>query len=128
MERTILSTIKDWKTEMNRKVLLLRGARQVGKTYIVRELAKDFTHFVEVNFEKNSDVKHFLTRILTRSEFVPTCRLITEFLFWMAKRCSFLMKFKVAQKQFNHSGFFMSRNQDCMLSQPVRCSSLLWKI
>jgi uncharacterized protein len=64
MERTILSTIKDWKTEMNRKVLLLRGARQVGKTYIVRELAKDFTHFVEVNFEKNSDVKHFFDQNL----------------------------------------------------------------
>ncbi len=44
---------------MNRKVLLLRGARQVGKTYIVRELAKEFKYFVEINFEKNSELKSF---------------------------------------------------------------------
>ena len=59
MRRTILSTLKNWKSAKNRKVLLLRGARQVGKTYIVRELAKDFDYFLEVNFEKDTDVKHF---------------------------------------------------------------------
>lgn len=64
MRRDILFTLKSWKSEINRKVLLLRGARQVGKTYIVRELAKDFTHYVEVNFEKNSDVKSFFEQNL----------------------------------------------------------------
>jgi predicted AAA+ superfamily ATPase len=44
----------------NQKVLLLRGARQVGKTYIVRELAKDFNYFfLEVNFEMNPDIRQF---------------------------------------------------------------------
>jgi uncharacterized protein len=64
MRRAILSILKDWKTDRNRKVLLLRGARQVGKTYIVRELAKDFPHFLEINFEKNSDIKHFFDQNL----------------------------------------------------------------
>lgn len=64
MRRTILSTLKDWKSAKNRKVLLLRGARQVGKTYIVRELAKDFDYFLEVNFEKDTNVKHFFEQNL----------------------------------------------------------------
>jgi uncharacterized protein len=64
MRRAILNTLIDWKVAKNRKVLLLRGARQVGKTYIVRELAKDFDHFLEVNFEKNPDVKHFFDQNL----------------------------------------------------------------
>jgi uncharacterized protein len=64
MIRTLLSTLKNWKSTKNRKVLLLRGARQVGKTYIVRELAKDFDHYLEVNFEKNADVKHFFDQNL----------------------------------------------------------------
>lgn len=64
MRRTILSTLKDWSAAKNRKVLLLRGARQVGKTYIVREFAKDFDYFLEVNFEKNADVKHFFDQNL----------------------------------------------------------------
>jgi uncharacterized protein len=64
MRRTILSTLKDWSAAKNRKALLLRGARQVGKTYIVREFAKDFDYFLEVNFEKNADVKHFFDQNL----------------------------------------------------------------
>ncbi|MEI6677374.1 MAG: AAA family ATPase [Mariniphaga sp.] len=64
MKRAILSTLKEWKLNLNHKVLLLRGARQVGKTYIVRELAKDFKHFVEVNFEKNPDIRQFFDQNL----------------------------------------------------------------
>ena len=64
MRRVILSTLKDWKLEKNHKVLLLRGARQVGKTFIVRELAKDFDHFLEVNFEKNPDINSFFDQNL----------------------------------------------------------------
>ena len=59
MKRNVLDTILAWKAEKNRKVLLLRGARQVGKTYMARELGKTFRYFVEVNFEKDFDVKQF---------------------------------------------------------------------
>ena len=64
MRRNVLGTLKDWKKEKNRKVLLLRGARQVGKTFIVRELAKEFNHFIEINFEKNADIQHFFEQNL----------------------------------------------------------------
>jgi len=64
MKRQILYSLLDWKTEENRKVLLLRGARQVGKTYIVRELSKEFEHFVEVNFERNVDTHVFFDQNL----------------------------------------------------------------
>jgi len=64
MRRKILKALLDWKTEKNRKVLLLRGARQVGKTYIVRELAKEFKHFVEINFEKNTETHGFFAQNL----------------------------------------------------------------
>jgi uncharacterized protein len=37
-------------------VLLVRGARQVGKTYSVRELGRTFTNYLEVNFEEQPDV------------------------------------------------------------------------
>lgn len=41
-----------WKTDPFRKPLLLRGARQVGKTYAVRRLGQQFKSFVEINFER----------------------------------------------------------------------------
>ena len=64
MRRLILSTLKDWILTENHKIILLRGARQVGKTYIVRELAKDFDYYLEVNFEKNPDIIQFFDQNL----------------------------------------------------------------
>lgn len=64
MKRQIFISLINWKKDKNRKVLLLRGARQVGKTYIVRELAKEFKHFIEINFEKNSEAKSFFNQNL----------------------------------------------------------------
>jgi predicted AAA+ superfamily ATPase len=64
MRRLVLDELLDWKKDKNRKVLLLRGARQVGKTFIVRELAKEFNHFVEINFERNTEVQSFFEKNL----------------------------------------------------------------
>ena len=51
-ERIIDLHLDKWKTDPYRKPLLLRGARQVGKTYAVRRLGQGFKYFVEVNFER----------------------------------------------------------------------------
>lgn len=53
LKRTIDSDLSKWKNAANRKPLLLRGARQVGKSSTVKELGKQFDYFVEVNFEKD---------------------------------------------------------------------------
>lgn len=48
-----------WKDDPNRYVLLIRGARQVGKTYAVRQLGEtSFSSFVEINFELLPDARH----------------------------------------------------------------------
>ena len=51
MKRFIDFYLHAWKDSYDRKPLLLRGARQVGKTYSVREFGKAFPEFVEINFE-----------------------------------------------------------------------------
>ena len=52
MKRLIDSSLLDWKNNTRRKPLLLRGARQVGKTYAARMLGKTFNEYVEINFEQ----------------------------------------------------------------------------
>ncbi len=59
MERLIFQSLTSWKSDKNKKPLLLRGARQVGKTYIIRKLGEKFKHFIEVNFEMEPEVKSF---------------------------------------------------------------------
>jgi predicted AAA+ superfamily ATPase len=50
-DRKIDCALQQWSSEKRRKPLMLRGARQVGKTTAVRNLGKCFTHFLEINFE-----------------------------------------------------------------------------
>ena len=54
MKRTITDLLNRWKTSANRKPLILRGARQVGKTYILKEFGETaFPRYHYVNFEKD---------------------------------------------------------------------------
>lgn len=50
-----------WKEAPHRKPLLVRGARQVGKSSAVRELGKHFRFFVEVNLEKHATLARLFT-------------------------------------------------------------------
>ncbi len=68
MKRSIMKYIDEWVDDPQRKVLLLRGARQVGKTYSIRQAAKRFEHFVEVNFEMDKSVRQFFDADLNPDE------------------------------------------------------------
>jgi len=51
ISRGIDQALTSWKNEENRKPLLMRGPRQVGKSTAVRQLAQSFEYFIEVDFE-----------------------------------------------------------------------------
>ncbi|MCM1310776.1 MAG: AAA family ATPase [Bacteroides sp.] len=55
--RLIDKYLEQWRLDEDHKPLLLRGARQVGKSTAVRQLASKFKNFVEVNFEKNPEFR-----------------------------------------------------------------------
>lgn len=61
MKRHLIDKLKDWLISPSRKPAVLRGARQVGKTWIVRELAKQTgKQLIELNFEKQRSLAtHF---------------------------------------------------------------------
>lgn len=56
LTRSIDKALLEWKDSPRRKPLLVRGARQVGKSSTVRHLGKCFKHFIEVNFEKTPEL------------------------------------------------------------------------
>lgn len=57
--RRIDKDLLEWKNATERKPLLLRGARQVGKTSAVRQLARSFDYLVEVDLNERTDL-HYL--------------------------------------------------------------------
>ncbi len=63
LNRTIDTLLLEWKNSTNLKPLLLRGARQVGKSCAVQHLGKTFDYYIEVNFEKRPEMKDVFARI-----------------------------------------------------------------
>lgn len=61
MKRKAMKTLIEWKNKKNRKPLLLYGARQVGKTYLVKQFGnREFNNMIYVNFETNEIVKKMI--------------------------------------------------------------------
>ncbi len=62
MKRALFNELKDWKQSANRKPLIIQGARQVGKTWLMKEFGKqEFTQVVYLNFESNVRLKELFT-------------------------------------------------------------------
>ncbi len=58
MNRDVTQILVNWKDMDSRKPLIIRGARQIGKTWVVRDFGKNhFESFVEINFEQRPDLK-----------------------------------------------------------------------
>jgi uncharacterized protein len=58
MKRTLYSELLDWKNAPNRKPLILQGARQVGKTWLMKEFGKnEFEQVAYLNFESSERLK-----------------------------------------------------------------------
>ena len=61
MERNAMESLVKWKNKKNRKPLLLYGARQVGKTYLVKEFGKRyFKDIIYINFETNNIISNII--------------------------------------------------------------------
>lgn len=51
--RDLIQQLKQWRDNPRRKPLVLRGARQVGKTTLVKEFGKEFDSFIALNLERD---------------------------------------------------------------------------
>lgn len=78
MKRTIIKELTAWKNRKDRKPLILRGARQVGKTYILQEFGKiNFPYCHYVNFENDEQLCTLFEKDLSPA------RIINELQFYL---------------------------------------------
>ena len=84
IQREIDKTLLAWKNSQNRKPVLLRGVRQCGKTSAVRELARQFDTYVEINLEKKPSLSRIfdgdidIHRIINLLEVESKTRIVPE--------------------------------------------------
>lgn len=58
-KRELMTKLRNWRDKKHRKPLVLRGARQVGKTTLVEEFAKEFDYYISLNLEVSDDAQLF---------------------------------------------------------------------
>jgi predicted AAA+ superfamily ATPase len=62
MKRNELAYLKDWAQSKSRKPLIIRGARQTGKTWLMKELGRtEYKKVAYINFESNATLKNLFT-------------------------------------------------------------------
>lgn len=62
MKRHLINEMIVWKNSKNRKPLIIQGARQVGKTWLMREFGKqEFENVIYLNFESSSRLRDLFT-------------------------------------------------------------------
>ncbi|GBU08690.1 ATPase [Bacteroidales bacterium] len=67
-KRTVDSELHKWAESTRRKPLLLRGARQIGKSSAVRNLGKNFRYYVEVNFDDRQELSKLFEKSISPQE------------------------------------------------------------
>ena len=63
IRKDIIDRLRQWKNSENRKPILLKGARQTGKTWIMQEFGKEcFEYVAEFNFDKVEELASVFKR------------------------------------------------------------------
>lgn len=79
MQRTLLNTLMAWKKTPSRKPLLIDGARQTGKTFLLQELfGKTFTNSLRIDFLENPAYKEAFDGSLAPDDLLMNIELITN--------------------------------------------------
>lgn len=69
LRRKAYERLVAWKSTKEKECLLVKGARQIGKTYVVREFGKnEYKNFIEINFLKNPSLKQIFSGELEAEE------------------------------------------------------------
>ena len=85
MQRSLFKDLISWKNSSNRKPLIIQGARQVGKTWLMKAFgAQEFQQVVYLNFEESSRLKELfipdfdIDRLITSFEIETNLKIVPE--------------------------------------------------
>lgn len=112
MKRDIDKTLIDWKDDPNRRPLLVRGARQVGKSYTITQFGKtEFQDFVTVNFEQQPEFKECF-KTLIPTEIIETLSFISRSTIIPGKTLLFLDEIQECPRAITALRYFYEQMPD----------------
>jgi len=78
MKRDLMQELYGWKKSLLRKPLILRGARQVGKSWLINEFGKEFDSFIKIDFDKEPKAKLLFAKYGNLSELVTSIEIYAK--------------------------------------------------
>jgi predicted AAA+ superfamily ATPase len=122
INRSIDNQLLIWKNTKNRKPLLVRGARQIGKTSAIRQLGTHFKYFAEVNFDANTDYISLFQKNANPDEICQQLSIILNIPILENETLLFLDEIQTAPEVISMLRYFYEKNPNLHL---VAAGSLL---
>ncbi|MBQ7191877.1 MAG: ATP-binding protein [Paludibacteraceae bacterium] len=112
ISRYIDSLLLQWKCQERRKPLLLRGARQVGKTSAVRHLAEQFDYYIEVDLNEQRQLHTLFEQGLSPEQIAMQMGVILEVPVVAGRTLLFLDEIQACPAAINSLRYFYERFSD----------------
>jgi predicted AAA+ superfamily ATPase len=107
MRRKILEQLLAWKSKEGRMPLIVNGARQIGKTYIIHEFGvKEFSDMVYINLETNPQVRLFFEGDISPETIVPQLEMYTNKRIEAGKTLVFLDEIQACERALTSLKYF----------------------
>jgi predicted AAA+ superfamily ATPase len=107
MKRDFYKSLDQWKTQKQRKPLILRGARQVGKTYGIKDWgSKVFKQVIYLNFEKDKNLKYLFSESLDSEIIISKISTYMSINFNIANDLLFLDEVQLCGEALNSLKYF----------------------
>lgn len=104
-KRNILNLLEKWKASDNRKPLIIRGARQTGKTVAVETFGKSFSNYIYLNLDRNAD-KQLFEKGADLEEIILAIELAKKKSFAQEKTLLFIDEIQNSQKAIQMLRYF----------------------
>lgn len=79
LKRKIDLYLKEWKQNKDKKPLVIKGARQIGKTSSIEHFAESYKNFIEINFITQPEYKHVFSKGYSPDAIIKEISLINPF-------------------------------------------------
>ncbi len=112
MYRYFEKYLNEWKKRKTRKPLIVRGARQVGKTYIIEQFGKkNFKTFIKINLEENEELKKLFS-LKDTNQIIENLNIIFQKKIEAKKSLLFLDEIQICPQAIVSLRYFYEQNPD----------------
>ena len=104
--------------------MLLRGARQIGKTWSIREFGKSYKNYCEINFEEDKSYKELFANSIDPFQLVENISAVTGISILETETLLFFDEIQACPDALRSLRFFMKKCQTSTLLRQVLCWNL----